>query len=439
MKSNEPGSGSRKLFRCAAWALPLLLSGGVAFEISRLERIAGSPFPITPAPHFSPITASAADALPGLDDLLVPQPHSVARGQTLLRVFEELGLESEDARVAASAATEHLDPRRLRAGERFSAYFGSEGSVARVVFEVHQQGRVEVARSSGGWQSEWRPYRLMTQQRVLAGALAGGFEASVEAAGGPAMVAYRLADVFQWDLDFNRDLRLGDRFAAVYAEVRADGRFQRVGEIEAAVYENQGRLLQAYRFGEGGAYYDGEGRPLRKQFLRSPLEFSRVTSGFSHRRFHPVLKTYRPHYGVDYGAPTGTPVRVTASGVVVSAAWNDGGGRMVVVRHPNSFQTSYLHLSRFADGVRGGARVTQGQVIGFVGSTGLATAAHLDYRVRQNGRYIDPLSVRNEPAPPLMGASLERFFVVRDRLREELSRAPSPMTSLDVGPLSVGG
>jgi murein DD-endopeptidase MepM/ murein hydrolase activator NlpD len=414
------------------------VAGGVGLEIARLERIAGSPYPVTPPPRFSSITASAADALPELGDLLVPEPRSVTRGQTLLRVFEELGLDASDARVAASAATEHIDPRRLRAGDRFSAYFGTEGSVARVVFDVDERGRLELLRSSEGWHSDWRPYRLMTHERVVGGSLRGGLESSVAAAGAPAMVAYRLADVFQWDLDFNRDLRVGDRFAVAYGEVRADGRFQRVAEIEAAVYENQGRLLEAYRYGEEGAYYDGEGRPLRKQFLRSPLEFSRVTSQFSHRRFHPVLKTYRPHYGVDYGAPTGTPVRVTASGVVVSAAWNDGGGRMVVVRHPNAFQTSYLHLSRFADGVRAGARVAQGQVIGFVGLTGLATAAHLDYRVRQNGRYIDPLSVRNEPVPALKGVELERFFAWRSELRRRLGggdATPFP----DHGPLAVGG
>ncbi len=174
--------------------------------------------------------------------------------------------------------------------------------------------------------------------------------------------------------------------------------FHGLGRVLALRYLQPRRTLEVFHYGDGDAYYDADGRPLEKMFLRAPLPYSRVTSPFSARRFHPVLKIARPHYGVDYGAPVGTPVRVTANGTVVSAGWDGGGGKTVKVRHANGFLTAYLHLSRFASGISAGARVSQGEVIAYVGATGLATGPHLDYRVQQNGRWIDPLSLKSVPA-----------------------------------------
>jgi murein DD-endopeptidase MepM/ murein hydrolase activator NlpD len=230
-----------------------------------------------------------------------------------------------------------------------------------------------------------------------------------------------MAEVLQWDLDFNRDLQPADRFEILYEEIFLDGAFESIGEILALRYDNAGRSHEAYRFGEPAGYYDGEGRPLRKLFLRSPLRYSRVTSRFSNRRFHPVLKRYRPHHGVDYGAPTGTPVRATASGTVVSAGWDGGGGRTVKLRHPNGYLTAYLHLSRFASGIRRGRRVSQGDTIGYVGATGLANGPHLDYRVQRSGRWINPLAMKVEPAPPIPAEQRAGFALRRDRLRQALT------------------
>ena len=234
-----------------------------------------------------------------------------------------------------------------------------------------------------------------------------------------------MADVLQWDLDFNRDLQPGDRFEVLYEEVYLDGEPYGLGDVLALTYQAGRRRLEAYRYGED-AYYDADGQPLRKMFLRSPLPYSRVTSRFSHRRFHPVLKVYRPHWGVDFGAPAGTPVRVTAGGVVVSAGWDRGGGKTVKVRHPSNYVTAYLHLSRFAKGIRGGARVAQGEVVGYVGSTGLATAAHLDYRVQRNGRWIDPLTLAGVAAPAIPKAESARFAARRDELRLGLRTGGAP-------------
>jgi murein DD-endopeptidase MepM/ murein hydrolase activator NlpD len=255
--------------------------------------------------------------------------------------------------------------------------------------------------------------------RAAAGTLETSLEGAMRDAGAPPAVAYRMADVLQWDVDFNKDLQPGDTFAAVFEEIRLDQRYHGIGQLRAVVLENGGSRLEAYRFGDG--YYNADGRPLAKLFLRSPLPYTRITSSFSQRRFHPVLKSYRPHYGVDYGAPVGTPVRATASGVVVLAGWEGGGGRTVKLRHTDSYLTAYLHLSRFATGVRSGARVAQGDVIGFVGASGLATGPHLDYRVQHRGRWINPASLREQPAEPIGAAEMASFLETRDQLREGLA------------------
>jgi murein DD-endopeptidase MepM/ murein hydrolase activator NlpD len=288
-----------------------------------------------------------------------------------------------------------------------------------MVLAVADRGRLQLDRAGEGWSARWRACERTRRPRTARGTLHGSLEQSLRAAGADPSLAYRMADVLQWDIDFNRDLRTGDRFEVLYEEELVDGVPRGLGEVAALVYDNGGRRLEAYRYGEQG-YYDGEGRPLRKMFLRSPLPYSRVTSRFSRRRFHPVLKVYRPHYGVDYGAPAGTPVRVTAGGVVVFAGWDGGGGKTVKVRHPNGYLTAYLHLSRYASGVRAGRRVAQGDVVGYVGSTGLATAAHLDYRVQERGRWIDPLSLASVPAPPVPAGEWTRFAAWRDSLRTGL-------------------
>jgi murein DD-endopeptidase MepM/ murein hydrolase activator NlpD len=396
---------------------------GATRTTSRLEDEARSPLPVEPTPRFRPnLPNLEAVRLGTLGGLELPVALEVRRGQTLSEVFGDLGLDQRDASAAVAAATTHLDPRRLRAGNPYQAFLSSDANVQRVVFPLEARGRVWVERVGDRWQGRFDPYRIETRELRVAGALEESLEAALREAGAMPPLAYALADVFQWDLDFNRDLRTGDRFQVLYASEWVEGELHRVGPIRAAVYENRGVRFEAYQYGEEGGYYDAEGRPLRKQFLRSPLPFSRVTSRFSHRRFHPVLKEYRAHHGVDFGAPAGTPVRVTASGVVTLAAWTSGGGgRTVKVRHPSDYETAYLHLSRYAEGMAPGRRVRQGDVIGYVGASGLATAPHLDYRIKHRGRYLDPLQLGSVPAPPLSADELSRFVATRDRLRGRMA------------------
>lgn len=402
------------------WFLPLglsLMAAGLFMSTRSLEAYNQSPFPLPPTPRFSTLNTLPNESSRWIEQARVPVEYKLLRGETAADVFEKLGLEGGEAYQATNVLAERVNLRGLRAGNRYSAFFNPDSSLASLELTVDGSGRAHMVRKGGQWACDWQPFERKVAVRSLQGTLAGSLEESIRKAGGPSTLAYRLADVFQWDLDFTKDLRRGDSFEVLYQEILLDGKFHEIGTILAVSYDNQGRIHEAYRYGDSGVYYDGEGRPMRKMFLRSPLRYSRVTSMFSHRRFHPVLKKYRPHYGVDYGAPVGTPVLVTANGTVTFTGWDRGGGNVVKVQHPGGYVTAYLHLSRFAPGIRPGARVRQGDVIAYSGATGLASGPHLDYRVKYRDQWIDPLtlkSVRDEPIPSSRMAS---FRAWRDELR----------------------
>ena len=362
-----------------------------------------------------------------LDRAPFPLEHRIRRGDTLDGVLLRAGVPAAELHRASMAVSEVLDPRKLRAREFVYSMVRREEGLIGLVLPRRGQGVVLADRNRGVWTSRYRPYRRTHVRRLVRGELRGALETSLRRVGGPANLAGSMATVLQWDLDFNRDLRVGDRFEILFDELLLDGRTQGAARVHALRYRNRERWLEAYGFqGEDGGqtgsnrYYDGDGQPLQRQFLRSPLPYSRVTSRFSLSRFHPILKRRMPHYGVDYGAPVGTPVRATADGTVVSAGVRGGGGRTVRLRHANGYRTAYLHLSGYAQGIRAGARVDQGQVVGYVGSSGLSTGPHLDYRVQRNGRWINPATLVSEPVPPLADALLPAFFERRDALRHAL-------------------
>ncbi len=224
-------------------------------------------------------------------------------------------------------------------------------------------------------------------------------------------LACRLADIFAWDIDFMRDLRSGDSFRVLVEKRYRDGVFSGYGKLLAAEFVNQGESYRAVYYVEKelAAYYDPKGRSLKKAFLKAPLSYSRISSGYSNRRLHPVLNVWRPHRAIDYAAPIGTPIMAVASGVVTQRSYDKNNGNKVRLRHPNQYQTTYIHLSRFGRGIRVGKKVTQGQVIGYVGATGLATGPHLDYRVFKNGRPINPLKIERIPSAPLPKLALPEF------------------------------
>jgi murein DD-endopeptidase MepM/ murein hydrolase activator NlpD len=260
---------------------------------------------------------------------------------------------------------------------------------------------------------------------------------SLDAQGQSVELALRLADVLGGEVDFNTELQRGDRVTALFERVVRNGTPGEYGAIDAAVLQNVGRRIVAIRFDDADgrpAWFDEEGQSLKRQFLKSPLPFEpRITSGFSMSRVHPIYGDRRPHLGVDYGAPAGTSVVAVASGVVESADWAGDAGRMVVLRHASGYETLYLHLSAFAPGLHPGQRVDQGALVGRVGQTGAATAPHLDYRIKKNGVYVNPVAelARMPKGEPISPDALPAFRAARDRALQELATRLADRSSAD--------
>lgn len=240
----------------------------------------------------------------------------------------------------------------------------------------------------------------------------------------PYALAAEFEDIYQWTVDFF-GIQAGDSFAVIYDEKYVDGKSVGIGRIWGAEFNHGGKQYYAipYAQEEGKLrYWEANGESLRKQFLKAPLKYSRISSKFSKSRLHPVHRVYRPHNGVDYAAPSGTPVHSVADGTVTFAGWDrGGGGNTLKIKHAGNLETGYLHLKGFAKGIRKGTRVSQGQLIGYVGSTGASTGPHLDFRIKKNGSYIDPLKLPQEPAEPIAAAHKERFEAIRDRVLAELN------------------
>lgn len=407
-------------------AIPLALaaSGAALFLATQeLEARNRSPFPVSPIPHFEQRAVLPTAATAWLDQARTPRQSALRPRESPAALLRRLGIPAEEARRAAEVATATIEDARVKSGDRFLAFLRPDSTLDTLAVTVAGSGELSLERQGDDWASSWRPFVRSEELHVVRGAITGSLEASLRAAGAPPQLTGRITQILQWDLDFSRDLKRGDRFEVVYEALHLDGELYTVGPVWAVRFatggkKGKGEVHEAYRFGDSNVYYDGEGRPLQKMFLRSPLRYSRVTSNFSHRRFHPVLKVFRPHYGVDYGAPVGTPVQVTAHGVVTFAGWDRGGGQVVKVRHGGGYTTAYLHLSRFASGIRPGKQVRQGDTIAYTGATGLASGPHLDYRVQLGNRWIDPLSLKSVRDLPIPPARLAAFRSLRDGLRQ---------------------
>jgi murein DD-endopeptidase MepM/ murein hydrolase activator NlpD len=335
----------------------------------------------------------------------------VASGDTIESVCRRLA--GGDWIAWRDVLVTEIDPKRLYPGTEFRGTRTPGGVLDRLEVVFDRRNEVHLTASPEGISIERIERPIASEVLRLEGAVESSLFGAMDGAGGDPELAVRIAQIYQWDIDFLRDIRKGDTFVVVVDRQTVGGDFYAWGTVFATRFVNDGRTLDAVVYPDDSGrlgYYNLEGEPMRKQFLRSPLKFSRVTSRFSMNRFHPVLRRRMPHYGVDYGAPVGTPVHVTADGTVNFVGRKGGGGNMVTVRHTNGYETNYLHLSRYGKGVRRGARVSQGQVIGYVGSTGLSTGPHLDYRVSLNGKWINPLRISSPPVKPLSDERLQRFL-----------------------------
>jgi murein DD-endopeptidase MepM/ murein hydrolase activator NlpD len=359
----------------------------------------------------------------------------VPRHATLDSLLRASQLQEQLVVQAVTAARAVFDPKQMRAGRPYRLVRSLDGLLREFEYQIDTDRFLHIVSRDRArpdvLDAKVLPYEKDTAIVAIDARIdrdASSLIGAIDRAGETIALALELADIFSGQVDFNTDLQPGDSFKVLFEKASYDGQFSNYGAVLGAAITVDGRKLQAFRWTDPAtgksAYYDEQGRSLKRFFLKSPLKFEpRVTSRFSMRRFHPVDKVYRAHLGVDYGAPTGSAVVAVAAGVVVSAAYAGAGGKQVRLRHSGGFETYYLHLSAYGPGIRAGARVAQGQLIGRVGSTGSATGPHLDYRLKRNGVFVNPVSVhaRQAPGDPIPTIQLASFKSSRDSVLTQLS------------------
>ncbi len=396
--------------------------------------------PMAPDPSDLPVTSITEElALPTLEEQVAAleqrdqrylREEKVRAGDTLAVLLQRLGV--HDAAAAAfikddSTARRVLD---LRPGKRVQVQTDDDGNLQWLTATV-VSGRdspvknLVVRRNGDGFQAFEAMADVEKRVEMRSGDIKSSLFAATDAAQIPDNVAIQLVDMFSTDIDFGSDLRRGDRFNVVYETFWQGGEMVRAGRVLAADFFNNGKTLQSVWFEEpgsaqGGGYYGFDGRSLKKAFLKSPLEFSRISSGFS-MRVHPISGAWKAHKGVDFAAATGTPIRAAGDGTVDFVGTQNGYGNVVQIKHWNKYSTLYAHMSRFAAGISRGTKVSQGQVIGYVGSTGWATGPHLHYEFRVNNEPRNPLSIDVPNAQPLAGAQLQRFRQVAADMQHRIA------------------
>lgn len=372
----------------------------------------------------------------------------VGSGETMGGILNRYGISALAVDRLDKAAGDIFPLRNIRAGHKYTAFIHEDSLYAPhldwlayetsmtdyVVFGFHDNDSVSIRK-------DCKEYTLRRTKKsaVINSSLWGAImEQNL-----PYALAADLEDIYQWTVDFF-GIQKGDSFTVIYDERFIDDTVSvGIGRIWGAKFTQSGKEFYAIPFRQGGKiqYWEADGGSLRKQLLKAPLKYSRISSRFTYARKHPIYKVYRPHTGVDYAAPKGTPVHAVADGVVIFKGWGGGGGNTLKIKHAGNLQTGYLHLSRFAKGISKGSRVSQGQLIGYVGSTGASTGPHLDYRIWKNGTPIDPLKVPSEPAEPISKENRPLFEYVRDRITAELNGDVKPeerITQLDSLTLPAG-
>ena len=337
-------------------------------------------------------------------DTLVMRSGEVRNGDNFTSLFTRLGVGSQDTYSLVQQCDTVFDVRKLVAGKAWDAYYADSAATApRYVVYHNSRVKSTVFRCADSLQvyAVYREVRMVEKAAdvTITSSLWNDF---ISAGASPALIL-QLADVYAWTVDFF-GLHKDDRFRVLYLEKYCEEESVGLDRIEYAEFIRDNQVLKAIYFdqGDGGnRYWNEKGESMQKAFLKAPLKFTRISSGFTYHRLHPVHGTVRPHTGVDYAAPQGTPVMSIGDGTVVSAGWGGGGGNTVKIRHNSVYSTAYLHLSRFAKGIKAGQRVRQGEVIGYVGSTGTSTGPHLDFRVWKNGSPVNPLKLESPPAEPV--------------------------------------
>ena len=337
----------------------------------------------------------------------------IGRGDSLPGLLSRLGVNAADTRAFLDAARETKALARLVPGRTVLARVSSGGQLLLFRYLASDENLVSVTRAGGQLKAEQRQVALESRLIMRSGKIQGSLFGATDAADVPDRIASEMAEAFSGDIDFHRDLRRGDHFSVVYEALYFDGQLIKTGRLMAAEFVNQDKAHRALYFKDAQGregYYTPDGQSMKRAFLKSPMPFTRISSGFSNARYHPVLKEWRAHKGIDYAAPSGTPVRAIADSVVNFVGKQGGYGNLVVLNHQGAYSSAYGHLSRFGKGIKRGTRVSQGQIIGYVGATGLATGPHLHYEFRVGGVQKNPLALKLPTSYPLDARAKNQFM-----------------------------
>lgn len=407
----------------STWSIAALLAAG-ALAPSTVFSKAGTAFadaPVEPAPFFEAYDSYGFDTR--THDLVTAR---VRRNETLSDILLRHGASGLEVAELVESARNTFDVRSLRYGLTYRLYVdrNDPDKPAAMVYEPDRATYVVFDLSKTRDVTVWkRP--IVVERRTSSGEITSSLYETLQEEDIDLGLAFELAEIFAWQIDFYH-LQPGDRFTAVYDQRFVGGKPIGVGRVHAARFIASDREFTAFHFDKQGAiaYFDEEGNSLRKTFLAAPVKYSRISSRYTGRRFHPVLKRYRSHLGTDYAAPFGTPIRATGDGEVVEAAYKKGNGRYVKIRHNGTYTTAYLHMSRIANGIRRGKYVRQGDIIGYVGSTGLARGNHVCYRFWKHGRQVDPLKETFPSAEPVLAEFRDAFDAARMELVLQLGVSP---------------
>lgn len=357
-------------------------------------------------------------------DSLDHQTYSVSKNETLSDILLKHGVPNTEIITIVNNAKEVLDVRKIVAGNFYHVYTDDDSLNSLVYFVYEKSPRhfvvFDLKDSINVYESE---KEVVVRENQKSAIIDQSLYVSLMNVEATPELAIKLSEIFAWQIDFYH-LQKGDNFKVIYDELYVDNKFFAIGTIKAAIFSHRGKDYYAIPFTQDSVYqyFDEDGNSLRKAFLKAPLEFGRISSRYSKSRLHPVLKVRRPHHGVDYAAPVGTPIRTTGDGVVADVGYNGGAGKFIKIRHNSVYTTMYLHLSRYAKSIKKGATVQQGQVIGYVGSTGLSTGPHLDYRFYVNGSPVDPLKVEIPSAHPVKEELRAEYEVQRDSIMNLLNK-----------------
>lgn len=365
----------------------------------------------------------------GADTSLDAVRVTVRRNETLSVILRRHGLSHREIHELSRAADGIFDVRRIMAGRPLHLYFSPDGEQqnSRLRYIVYEENQTQFVRFALGdsilVQKDRKPVQIKT--RKITGTIRGSLYQTMREIGVNPQLTHRMADVFAWQVDFYR-IHPGDHFQVLFEEQVVDGKVAGMGRILAAHFNHRNRDYYAFHYRQDGLdeYFDEQGNSLRRQFMAAPLDYTRISSRFTNRRYHPVLRRHIPHHGIDYAAPTGTPIRSVGDGEVVHARFDRNNGNFVRIRHNSVYETGYLHMSRFANDIYPGAKVTQGQIIGYVGATGLATGPHLCFRFWKNGQPVNPQSLDLPPADPIKNEHRTAFLIRKEELLKELGIEP---------------